>query len=108
MPRKTLSQITEYPEPEDLYKKLMDAEGWSYKTNMEYYKSRDRALVALLYLGDFRVSEVLTLTKDNLKKKSDHILVSGVKVGKRKEGKLLYRDAKLPLREKRECFTRLI
>jgi hypothetical protein len=106
--RKTLSQISEYPDPEDLYKNLMASVGWQYKTDMEYFKARDRALVALLYLGDFRISEVLNLTKDNFKTKGDHVLVTGVKVGKRKKGEILYREAKLPLRAKREPFTRLV
>jgi len=69
---------------------------------------RDRALVALLYLGDFRISEVLPLKKNQFSEKSEYVLVSGVRVGKRKAGKIEFREARLPLVGPRRCFTELV
>jgi len=106
--RLTLSKIVEYPTPEKLYSELMSSAGWPYKTERERYLMRDRALVALLYLGDFRISEVLPLKKSQFSIKSDYVLVSGVQVGKRKAGKIEFREARLPLVGPRKCFTELV
>jgi hypothetical protein len=106
--RLTLDDITEYPRPYDLYQELMRSRGWDYKDNMERFLMRDRALVALLYLGDFRISEVLPLKKEQFTIYEDHVHVKGVLVGKRKPNKVQYREAKLPLHGERAVFTRLI
>lgn len=113
--RLTLLQIEKYPTPKELYENLMKSPGIDYKSNMAFYQRRDRALVALLYLGDFRASEVLPLTPDNFEKhtadKEDsqtYINVFGVLVGKRKANKILFRTARLPLKGERARFTKLI
>jgi hypothetical protein len=69
---------------------------------------RDRALAALLYLGDFRISEVLPLTKKQFTERQEFVHVESVQVGKRKANHILYREAKLPLKGEREVFTRLV
>jgi hypothetical protein len=106
--RKTLLQIKYYPRPQELYEQLIKAKGWPYKTEQARFLMRDRALCALLYLGDFRISEVLPLRKSNFKIEKNHVLVFGVQVGKRKKEQIIYREAKLPLEGIRAPFTKLI
>ncbi len=43
---------------------LITAKSWSYKTKLWFYPKRDRALMALLFLTAGRISEVLSLTKE--------------------------------------------
>ena len=104
--RKTLLQIKHYPSPQELYEELMKSSGWLYKTNQTFYLTRDRALVALLYLGDFRIEEVLPLTTENLEDMKSYYWVKDVLVGKKKH--VEYREAKLPLIGERKVFTRLV
>ena len=108
--RKSLDQIPSYPEPEELYKKLMNSPGWNYKREKtrEFFQTRDKSLVALLYLGDFRISEVLPLIKNDFKTKRKYIHIEHVKVSKRKKGNIQFREAKLPLEGERVPFTELI
>lgn len=104
--RKSLDQIENIPEPSQLYDELMASAGWQYKTRQDYFLTRDRALVALLYLGDFRAIEVLPLTKANFEAKSQYILVKNVLVAKKR--KRTIREAMLPVLGKRAVFTKLI
>ena len=108
MQRKTLSQIKHTPEPEELYKKLTESPGWPYKTNQQRFLMRDRALVALMYLGDLRAIEVLPLTEANFEEKPQYIWVKDIVVGKKHKGKIEYREAKLPLVGSRKVFTTLV
>ena len=85
---------------------LIASEGWHYKSRQEFYLTRDRSLVALLYLGDFRISEVLPIIKKQFTPKETHIHLEAVRVGKRK--RIEYREARLPLEGERTCFTQLI
>ena len=106
--RLTLAQIESYPTPLELHRELMASAGWPYKTNMQSFLARDRALASLLYLGDFRISEVLPLTKKQFSEGEECIHVKSVLVGKRKANKVQYRDAMLPLKGERVAFTKLI
>jgi site-specific recombinase XerC len=106
--RKTLADIQYYPRPQELYDQLIASKGWKYQTRKDFYLTRDRSLVSLLYLGDFRISEVLPLTKQNFQTEENYVLVKAVKVGKRKEGRVLYREARLPLEGIRKVWTELI
>ena len=107
--RKTLAQIQYYPTPDELYHQITTGKGWPYKDNQDFYRARDQALASILYLGDFRISEVLPLTKEvNFKPEKNYLLCYAVKVGKRKAGKIMYRDAKLPLEGQRAKLTGLI
>ena len=69
---------------------------------------RNRALAALLYLGDFRIVEVLPLKKENFELMPSYVWVKDVAVGKKKAGKVEYREAKLPLEGERRPFTELV
>jgi hypothetical protein len=108
--RKTLDQIKHNPTPKDLYESLMSSEGWPYikEDNKLKFLPRDRALVATLYLGDFRVSEVLPLTKDNFELTTEYLWVKDVKVGKKRHNKITWREAKFPLVKERLPFTQLV
>lgn len=108
--RKTLSQIKHNPEPKELYEKLMSSEGWPYKTENKktFFLTRDRSLPALLYLGDLRIIEALPLTEANFEDKGKYIWVKDIVVGKKHQGRIVYREAKLPLSGERKPFTDLI
>lgn len=106
--RKTLGQIKHNPEPKELYKQLTESTGWHYKTNQQSFLKRDRALASLLYLGDLRAIEALPLTKANFEEKTQYIWVKDIIVGKKRNGKISYREAKLPLEGERKVFTDLI
>ena len=108
--RKTLDQIPRYPNPQQLYKKLISRSGWFYKTKSKrsFFLSRDRSLVSLLYLGDFRISEVLPLTKADFVIKKNFVLIEEIRVSKRKKGNIQFREAKIPLEGERVPFTNLI
>jgi hypothetical protein len=116
--RLTLEDIKKYPTPLELYQELTQSKGWNYATpqpddleglkKLRRFRMRDKALAALLYLGDFRISEVLPLKKEQFTKGKGFIHVESVLVGKRKANSTLYREAKLPLKGERATFTRLI
>jgi hypothetical protein len=112
MSRLTLDQIKDYPTPLELYKELMESRGWDYQTKepkeLQRFQMRDRALAALLYLGDFRISEVLPLIRKQFTIHEDYVHVKSVLVGKRKANSVLYREARLPLKGERAAFTKLI
>lgn len=106
--RKVLGDISHYPEPEELYQKIVESPGWLYKTRQDFFRTRDRSLCSLLYLGDLRIIELLPLTEGNFVDKKDHILVQDIRVGKKRASRVVYRNAKLPLKGPRKCFTELI
>ena len=85
--RLTLKYIEYYPTPSEIYSIIMESEGWPYKTNREFYLTRDRALVAILYLLALRISEALRLKKKQflLPEETgyqDRVLVRGIKLSK--------------------------
>ena len=43
---------------------MITGKTWSYKTGLDFYPKRDRALMSLLFLTAGRISEVLSLTKE--------------------------------------------
>lgn len=110
--RKTLTKIQYYPEPSEIYQKLVTRHGWNYKENLELYAKRDRALAAILYLGALRTSEAIRIRKNQFVDKTTHVLIRAVKLSKsRVQGKprrTEYRDAQLPLTGPREPLTRLV
>ena len=110
--RKTLKRIQYYPGPDEIYKLIIDGEGWPYVQNREYYLARDRALTALLYLGALRISEGIRIKKSMFLEKKNYILIRGVKLSKsRVRGKprrTEFRDVRLPLSGEREPLTMLV
>lgn len=106
--RKTLGQIKHIPEPQELYQQLINSPGWPYKTNQQSFHKRDRAFASLLYLADLRVIEALPLTEENFTDKAKYLWVKDIIVGKKREGRIVYREAKLPYVGPRKDFTQLI
>ncbi|NIO36304.1 tyrosine-type recombinase/integrase [Candidatus Bathyarchaeota archaeon] len=51
--------------------RLITSETWPYRTNLAFYRTRDRALMALLFLTAGRVSEVLSLRKEQFDFEAD-------------------------------------
>jgi hypothetical protein len=110
-PRRTLALLPSCPSPQELYEQLITSPGWKYKSSMhDDYGPRDRCLVAILYVAELRVSEAIRLVKDQFERKpKDHcVLVKNILLSKRKKGKTAYREARLPLKGERACFTKLI
>lgn len=60
--RRVLAQIDQYPTPKNLYEKIMEYEG-NYKTNSDFYVTRDRALASIFYIAQLRKSEAHRLIK---------------------------------------------
>jgi len=106
--RRTLSEIKYYPRPYEIYKDLMLSPGWKYKTKPKEFLRRDRALVAILYAAELRVSEAIRLKKNQFENREDHVFVKAIRLSKRKPGKVAYREARLPLTGERVKFTELI
>jgi len=80
----------EYMRPSDIYLMIVRGPDWPYKTKTHFYHTRDRALLALLYLSSGRINEVLRLRAGQFQPdEEDHdiLLIHGFYVSKRKEGK---------------------
>lgn len=86
----------------------MKSKGWTYNTEQQRFLTRDRALVATLYLGDFRIEEVLPLTVENFEDFPSYLWIKDVVVGKKRKGRIEYREAKCPKVGERKVFTQLI
>jgi len=111
--RRTLKFIQYYPSPQEIYENLLNAKGWSYKTNPEFYRTRDRALTALTYLLGGRISEILLLKKDQFKIERDKVLVRGIQLKKsryknRPRREQYRQEAWLPLHGERAPLTNLV
>lgn len=111
--RRTLKFIQYYPDPKEIYDRIVSSEGWDYKTDMEFYRRRDRALAALTYLLGCRISEVLRLRKNQFTAEKDRVVIKGIELSKRKyrgrPRREQYREeAWLPLKGERACLTELV
>lgn len=79
--RRTLAQIDYYPEPREIYEKIIDPEtDWPYSTSAQLQGqttrllARDKALAAVLYNAELRISEAERLTKKQFKTKPLRII----------------------------------
>lgn len=111
--RRTLKYIQNYPSSDNIYNHLTKSEGWFYKTNKQFYATRDKALICLMYLLALRVSEVLRLRKEQFIKDKDRINVTGIKLSKSRikghDRKEQYRQLNwLPLHGERLKLTKLV
>ena len=112
-PRRTLKYITHYPTPRQLYEKIIYGKMWQYKTNTEYYHTRDKALVALTYLLAGRISEILRLKTSQFYTEKARVIVQSIQLSKSykkdKPRNDLYRqEAWLPLEGKRSALSLLV
>ena len=113
MARKTLNTLGELkggiPRPSTIYDDLiLFPNPYKNISTRDKMFLRDRALVALLYVACLRVSEALRLTKAQFENKGDYVLISTIKLSKRRPGNIKYREARLPLKGNRVCFTKLV
>lgn len=79
--RRTLRMIEQYPEPKEILAKILDpATDWPYSKDLDLthksqlYLARDRALAAVLYNGELRISEARRLLKAQFKDKPFRIV----------------------------------
>jgi integrase len=100
--------------PREIYE-LITSKTLPYKTEGKFYQSRDRALLALLYLTSGRITEVLMLKKSQFDFETDKefIIIRDMKVVKRrKETVAKYgvplREVPLPKKGHLSHFTSLV
>ena len=114
--KRTLKDIQYFYRPEQIYE-LITRKTWPYKTDVDYYTKRDRALMALLFLLACRVNEVLRLRKMQFDFESDpdFIIIRSFYVSKRKEKTIKkygpkFIDVPIPKREEARLypFTKLV
>lgn len=111
--RRTLKFIKSYPASDSLYSQIKKSDGWPYKTDKQFYKTRDKALCAILYVLALRISEALRLKITQFEKGPSHVTVRAIKLSKSmRKGKprqSQYREEGfLPLIGERKKFTYLI
>lgn len=117
--RRTNEDITKRLGLEQIYT-LITEKMWPYKENKEFYLKRDRALMALLFLTAGRISEVLSLTKEQFDFQADRnfiiirnmILVKRLRTRKGKPVKHrtapIRDEVPLPLKGPLSKFTKLV
>ena len=83
--RRTLNDVY-FLRPSEIYE-LVTSKSWPYKTNREFYESRDKALMALLYLTCGRITEVLSLKRKqfDLESEPNFVIIRNMIVVKRKK-----------------------
>jgi integrase len=111
--RRTLSDVY-FLRPSEIYE-IITNKTWPYKTNKEFYESRDKALMALLYLTCGRITEVLSLTKKQLvlDAEPDFIIIKNMIVVKRKKkakrkSRAIRDEVPLPKEGPLAPFTKLV
>jgi integrase len=72
--RRTNEDIKERLSVEQIFV-LITSEAWPYKTQQDFYQARDQALMALLFLTAGRISEVLSLRKEQFDFEADRDFV---------------------------------
>jgi integrase len=111
--RRSLKFIEAFLSPDQIWDQLMVSKGFPYKTNMQNYLLRDRALVSCLYVLALRVSEATRLVRGQFTIGKKEILVTGIKLSKsRKAGiprrTLFRKEAWIPLEGERARFGELV
>lgn len=117
--RRTNEDIKKRLGVEQIYN-LITSETWPYKTNIDFYHTRDKALMALLFLTAGRISEVVSLRKEQFDFQADRnfiiirnmILVKRLKTRKGKPVKHktapIRDEVPLPRKGPLSKFTRLV
>jgi integrase len=117
--RRTLEDIKQHLSLQQIHN-LIVSKTWNYKTDMENYYRRDRCLMALLFLTAGRISEVLSLTREQFDFEADSnfviirnmILVKRLKIRKGKPIKHttspIRDEVALPLHGSLSKFTELV
>ena len=84
--RRTLKKIDYYPTPQELYNRVVDpATDWPYRSEQkDRLLTRDKALCAVLYNAELRISEARRLVKEQFIKKKGVSYYQEVAKGKLK------------------------
>lgn len=110
--RKTLAQVPRTLQPMEIIDALNNSKGWEYRVNGVKYACRDRALIALVYLGALRISEALKARVNQFKIYPDYVAFSEIELSKSvvkgKPRNDLYRSARLPLSGERRELTLMV
>jgi len=104
--RRTLKDKGRRREPEEIYQ-MITSKNWPYKTKtkQEFYHTRDRALLALLYLCCGRAGEVINLRKNQFEDTQNFIIIHNYQVEKTK----LFRETWLiPKKGRLASLTELV
>ena len=100
----------EYKSPREIYEIIHRGE-WPYKTRPDFYRKRDRALAALVYLTSGRINEALRVKRRQIREDPDDpdfLVVHSFWISKRKGGKYDVVDIPLPRVGKLAPFTELV
>lgn len=79
--RRTLKFIDRYRTPRQLIDRI-NKDGWHYVTRKEFYKKRDSALCAILYVCALRVSEALRIKRDQCEIMSGRVVIEAIRLSK--------------------------
>lgn len=83
--RRTLRNIRRYLTPEQVHELIVNSKLWLYRTTPKLFHSRDRALLATLYLTAGRINEVLQINKSQFDFiDDDFIIIRDFEISKRK------------------------
>lgn len=104
--RRTLANKGKRIEPEQILKWL-DTRSWKYSWTPDFYKLRDKALIALLFICCGRIGEVLELTKEQFKEQKHFVVLREYRVEKNKVNPIRD-DWALPKRGRLAPFTAII
>jgi len=112
--KRTLKDIKYRLSPKQVYD-LICGKAYPYAWSRFFYQTRDRALLALLYLTGGRISEVLRLRKSQFDFDLDpnFVVIRDMVVVKRKKSIVAkegypIREVALPLKGRLAAFTRLV
>jgi len=112
--KRTLKDIKYRLSPKQVYD-LICGKVYPYAWRRVFYQTRDRALLALLYLTGGRISEVLRLRKSQFDRLIDpnFVVIRDMVVVKRKKSVVAregypIREVALPLKGRLAVFTRLV
>lgn len=111
--RRRLKDVGRYLGPRQIHALIMKGT-WQYKTQLDYYRARDRAFLSLMFESGLRVCEVIAIRKDQFDfSDSQFIIIKDVEIKKRK-AKTIQRegipkiDVVLPLEGELADFTALV
>jgi len=111
--KRTLKDIKYRLSPKQVYD-LITSKAYPYAWDRAFYQTRDRALLALLYLTGGRISEVLRLRKSQFDfVDPNFIIIKDMIVVKRKKSVVTregypIREVALPLKGRLAAFTELV
>lgn len=96
-PKRTLKDIDKWLTAEEIYK-LITGRVWPYKQTPDFYRTRDKALMALYFSTGCRNNEVLLLKKSQFTVKKDFVTIRGMYISKRSKKMIARHGAKITTR----------